>query len=396
MIMRPVLFISHSAGRTGAPLMLLNALRWIKENTDLNFEILLNEGGVLYQDFAEIAPTRILGEEPRRGTFNRLKRLIKRESRSPTASLSALVELYTENEIGLIYANTVTLGHVLDGLEGIPCPVITHIHEMSHWIDQCGEKNLELVKSRSSLIVAASAAVKNNLVTNYSFSESRIKVIDSFLPIPETGPEPQAIDRVAGLLGIEPGDTVVISSGHETMRKGKDLFVELGAQLYELNPSRQWKLVWVGGWEKPEHEQQLLGRIRELGLDGKIHFTGDVSNPLDYFSLAQVFVVLSREEPLGLVALEATLLGKPVICFANAGGISDFVAEDHGIAVPYLDTRKAAGAVDGLVADPAKARYLNQRAIKKVVNCHNLATGARAMYQTVCSQLADKVLLDSC
>jgi hypothetical protein len=39
--MKKILFISHSAGRTGAPLMLLNFLTWVKENSDITFEALL-------------------------------------------------------------------------------------------------------------------------------------------------------------------------------------------------------------------------------------------------------------------------------------------------------------------------------------------------------------------
>ena len=38
-----VLFISHDAYRTGAPMVLLHFIRWFKENTDVPFEILLND-----------------------------------------------------------------------------------------------------------------------------------------------------------------------------------------------------------------------------------------------------------------------------------------------------------------------------------------------------------------
>jgi len=38
---KKILFISHYAGRTGAPLMLLNFLTWMKENSNISFEFLL-------------------------------------------------------------------------------------------------------------------------------------------------------------------------------------------------------------------------------------------------------------------------------------------------------------------------------------------------------------------
>ena len=43
-----ILFISHDAGRTGAPLLLLNMLKWLKGNRDLSFEVLLMKDGESY------------------------------------------------------------------------------------------------------------------------------------------------------------------------------------------------------------------------------------------------------------------------------------------------------------------------------------------------------------
>ena len=40
-----ILFICHDACRTGAPLLLLNMLRWLKANSDLSFEVLLMKDG---------------------------------------------------------------------------------------------------------------------------------------------------------------------------------------------------------------------------------------------------------------------------------------------------------------------------------------------------------------
>ena len=46
-----VLFVSHDASRTGAPILLLNFLKWLKENTEISFITLLKQGGVLEPEF---------------------------------------------------------------------------------------------------------------------------------------------------------------------------------------------------------------------------------------------------------------------------------------------------------------------------------------------------------
>src|ERR1700751_1911012 len=53
-----ILFVSHDASRTGAPIALLHFLRWFKRNGNRPFSVLLGDGGELVADFAELADTR--------------------------------------------------------------------------------------------------------------------------------------------------------------------------------------------------------------------------------------------------------------------------------------------------------------------------------------------------
>ena len=52
---KKVLFISHDALRTGAPLFLLNLLKWFGTNSELTFRILLKNGGDLESEFQALA-----------------------------------------------------------------------------------------------------------------------------------------------------------------------------------------------------------------------------------------------------------------------------------------------------------------------------------------------------
>ena len=47
-----ILFVSHDAGRTGAPLILLNFQRWLKKHTSLQFATILRRAGPLEPEFA--------------------------------------------------------------------------------------------------------------------------------------------------------------------------------------------------------------------------------------------------------------------------------------------------------------------------------------------------------
>lgn len=86
-------------------------------------------------------------------------------------------------------------------------------------------------------------------------------------------------------------------------------------------------LSWVGdGHMRPELEQ----RAHEKGGAHAVRFTGSMApngEVVDLYRSCDVVCVPSRNEPFGIVVLEAWAAGKPVIATRN-GGPRDFVA--HG------------------------------------------------------------------
>src|SRR5690606_17003431 len=58
----PILFVSHEGTRTGAPMMLLHFLRWLREHGKVDPQIALLRGGPLTEQFAELGPTTVLGD----------------------------------------------------------------------------------------------------------------------------------------------------------------------------------------------------------------------------------------------------------------------------------------------------------------------------------------------
>lgn len=68
------------------------------------------------------------------------------------------------------------------------------------------------------------------------------------------------------------------------------------------------------------HKVNLMSKVRELGLDSHVRFTGMVS-PLDvakYYQVADLFVCASTSETQGLTYIEALASGIPALCRADA------------------------------------------------------------------------------
>jgi glycosyltransferase involved in cell wall biosynthesis len=81
-------------------------------------------------------------------------------------------------------------------------------------------------------------------------------------------------------------------------------------------------LVIVGdGREKAAIES----KIKKLGLENCIFLKGKQSNPFPWYKHADVFVLSSKSEGLGMVLIEALACGTPVVATNCPGGVSDIM-----------------------------------------------------------------------
>jgi glycosyltransferase involved in cell wall biosynthesis len=371
---KAVLFISHDALRTGAPIVLLNFLRWFKDNTDIPFKILLRNGGPLESDFASLAPTMIFNPEYHTLTQRIMRRigLWYPEKR--------LRQFLSNDGIGLIYSNTITNHTVLKSASSfLQCPVIFHVHELESWIYRTGVENFEITKNLSSHFIAVSNAVKENLVAHH-IAETGISTVYEFVPT-ATLAHQQALKRqheIRHQLNIPLDAFIVGASGTLDWRKGADLFIQLARNVHLKNPEASIYFLWLGGDENRDNHRfyELRYDLRKLNLECNVIFLGNQPNPLDYFAVFDVFTLLSREDPYPLVCLEAASLEKPILCFDRAGGEQEFVEDDAGFVVPYLDIEAMAAKVYLLFESPELRATLGKRAHQKVIERHQIGKSA--------------------
>ena len=71
----------------------------------------------------------------------------------------------------------------------------------------------------------------------------------------------------------------------------------------------------------------LSEKVKGLGLDQQIIFLGYVANPVNFTSVADVVLVCSHWEAFGRSAIEAMLIGKPVIGRRGGGGTDEMILD---------------------------------------------------------------------
>jgi glycosyltransferase involved in cell wall biosynthesis len=363
--MKPILFISHDAHRRGAPMVLLHLCRWMARHHQRSFEVVLCRGGELEPEFAALAPTTTIGLGEDEGRAN--------------GRLRALAARVAEGDFSLIYANTVEAAEVLDACPAPGTPVLTHVHELDYRIrQQTGLERFRLVCDRSDRFIAVSEAVRRNLVDGHDLDPEAVELVYEFIDTSRWSLAQSRVDTLRTRLNLPANALVVGGSGTLDWRKGPDLFVQIAGALKRTDQKREVHWVWVGG--DLEDEWARLGELRHdaarLGVGARVHFVGEQANPSEWFAGFDLFLLTSREDPYPLVALEAAASSIPIVCFADAGGAPEFVEEDCGAVVPYLDVAAAADAIATLLGSDTARHTCGSRAQAKVRARHDVSVAA--------------------
>jgi glycosyltransferase involved in cell wall biosynthesis len=358
-----ILFVSHEASRTGAPIFLLELMRFLSSRLDLGFVILLRRGGDLEPEFRKLGATVILADP------HRLDPLV----------LHAL----KKRNIKLIYSNTITNGMVQKELKKLGCPILCHVHELAFSIGSFyGEDNLKQVLDTTTKFLAGSGAVASNLREQLHLPEDRIIVAYPFLPA-QMQTDKQQLPRSLDL----PQDAVVVGAcGLIGWRKGTDIFLQVARRVL-AEVEQPVVFVWVGGPLSRGDHINLSYDAQLMGIDKQVIFTGNVKSHLPYFAQFDIFVLSSREDPFPLVALDAASMSIPIVCFDRAGGAPELVEDDAGTVVPYLDIDCMANAVKRLVEDSALRRRFGERAQQKSMARHNSSIGGQHIAEIIKSFL---------
>jgi phosphatidyl-myo-inositol dimannoside synthase len=164
-------------------------------------------------------------------------------------------------------------------------------------------------------------------------------------------------------LGLD-SKRVIISVGRLVHRKGQDRLIQAMPEIVKTIPNAHLVLVGQG-----PYREKLESFVRECGVNDHVSFIGRIAYKElpRYFRIGDVFAMPSRSrfrglevEGLGIVYLEASACGLPVIA-GNSGGAPDAVLEGKtGLVVDGTDVAAIAKACIELLSDPDRSQAMGQ------------------------------------
>lgn len=271
----------------------------------------------------------------------------------------SLVKILKTNSINLLHINELGWNFELV-LAAWLCriPIVFHIHN----IENITRKNLNCLLGCAYLFVSKKLA---NLCDPEKILKSKSHILYNPINIEEY----RSGKSIRHNLGLLPDDVIVGTVAQISKRKGIDIVLDVAEQI--LSQSINTKFIIVGPDAKGEetYAEEMRGRVVEKYLSDRIVFLGPRDDIANILASIDIFFLPTRNEPFGLVFVEAMAAGVPVIA-SNVGGIPEIIPNDkYGILLdPYkgdftssmsklIDSFELRKQISGAAFDLAKENF---------------------------------------
>jgi glycosyltransferase involved in cell wall biosynthesis len=148
----------------------------------------------------------------------------------------------------------------------------------------------------------------------------------------------------------------VLFCGRLTMQKGPDLLIDAIPMVLSAHPRANFVLAGEG-----DMRGSLEDRVRHLGVGESTRFLGHRKGEglVRLYHDADVVCVPSRNEPFGIVVLEAWSAGKPVVV-TDTGGPGEYVRhENNGLKI-YPTSDSVAWGLRAVLDEPERGRWMGE------------------------------------
>jgi glycosyltransferase involved in cell wall biosynthesis len=215
-------------------------------------------------------------------------------------------------------------------------------------------------------VIAISQAIADVLI-GAGVDPEQLRVIHLGIDCGRFAPDAARREQVRRAWGAAE-DVVLFTAAVLVARKGHDVLLDALAPLLRAGLPLRWVICGEGPLRA-----QLAAQVAARGLTERVTFTGFSTEVHHLLSGADVFVLPSRHEGLGIAVMEAMAAGLPAVA-SRVGGLPEIIVDgETGLLVPPGDAAALAAAIERLARAPAWARALGERGR---VRAHSLFSSA--------------------
>jgi glycosyltransferase involved in cell wall biosynthesis len=245
-------------------------------------------------------------------------------------------------------------------------------------------------------VIAISPAVAEALGRGGA-TPQRLRIVHSGVDCNLFAPPSPAVRAQARVqLGLRPDELAVVALGALVPRKGHRVLIHAMALARQKTQARDEGArlrAFIAG-AGPLHAE--LGCLAaELGVADAVKMLGTVQDPRMLLWAADIFVMPSIAEGLGVAALEAMACGVAAIV-SNVGGLTDIVTDwSDGVRVPAGDANALADAIIALQNDHNRRLQLSSAARQRVLSSFSMDAMTKGTLNVYKELLDDRLLCRS-
>jgi glycosyltransferase involved in cell wall biosynthesis len=199
-------------------------------------------------------------------------------------------------------------------------------------------------------VIAIAPSIQQDVVAG-GVSRDKVVFIPTAIDLEPYDPGCPERERIRAELDLPAGATVIGAACRLQQIKNLPLLLQAAGRL--VRDGEDLRVVIAG----EGNERRGLERLTaELGLDGRVRFTGFRGDLPAVMSAYDIFALPSKGEGIPIAILEAMALGKPVVA-TDVGGVSACVEHGRtGLLVPSGDVDGFTEALRVLMKDGEQAR----------------------------------------
>lgn len=194
----------------------------------------------------------------------------------------------------------------------LPGPMNKLIHQIEWWL------TFESVRT-----ICCSRYMRDQITDIFQLPEDKVDIIPNGIDADSFRHE-ISVDLYRKKY-VAKGDKLVFFVGRLVYEKGVQTVIEAMPIILRKIPNVTFVVAGSG-----PHVNQLKSLVIDLGLEGKVKFTGHIDTDalFAFYKTADLTVVPSLYEPFGMVVLESMAMGTPTIV-ADTGGLSEIVVHEE-------------------------------------------------------------------
>ena len=228
-------------------------------------------------------------------------------------------------------------------------------------------------------VIAVSNALKDEVMWMYNLPDWKVRSIHNGVNFHDFDYwcDPGGIKQRYGIGPVEP---MILFAGRMTSQKGPDILLDAIPHILKFYGNA--KFVFAGDGDI---RGAVEARAHQIGISHATRFLGQKNGRelKDLFKATDCVVVPSRNEPFGIVVLEAWSAGKPVVATVN-GGPKELIWNDVTGYNVHANPDSIAWGIGTLFSNFEHARWMGNNgrcAAEEMFSWENIANKTLGVYQ---------------